>query len=69
MDDLLNAVTLVVKAPNQKVADQTVQCGMGWTIRKLKSHLSAVYPSKPVSCQTCRWEVDTRVDCQLGSRQ
>lgn len=47
MDDLLNAVTLVVKAPNQKVADQTVQCGMGWTIRKLKSHLSAVYPSKP----------------------
>ena len=54
MDDLLNAVTLVVKAPNQKVADQTVQCGMGWTIRKLKSHLSAVYPSKPVSCHTCR---------------
>lgn len=47
MDDLLNAVTLVVKAPNQKVADQTVQCGMGWTIRKLKNHLSAVYPSKP----------------------
>ena len=42
-------VTLVVKAPNQKIQDLTVECGLEWTIRKLKEHLSDVYPSKPVS--------------------
>ena len=42
-------VTLVVKAANQRVADQTVECVLGWTIRKLKQHLETVYPSKPVS--------------------
>ena len=52
--DLLNIpVTLVVKAPNQKVADQTVECGLGWTIKKLKEHLSSVYPSQPVSMHVC----------------
>lgn len=40
-------VTLVVKAANQRVADQTVECVLGWTIRKLKQHLENVYPSKP----------------------
>lgn len=40
-------VTLVVKAANQRVADQTVECVLGWTIRKLKQHLESVYPSKP----------------------
>ncbi|KAK7114907.1 homocysteine-responsive endoplasmic reticulum-resident ubiquitin-like domain member 2 protein [Littorina saxatilis] len=40
-------VTLVVKAANQRVADQTVECVLGWTIRKLKQHLETVYPSKP----------------------
>lgn len=49
--DLLNEVpvTLVVKAPNQKVADQTVECALNWTVRKLKEHLARVYPSNPVS--------------------
>jgi len=42
-------VTLVVKAANQRVADQTVECVLGWTIRKLKQHLETVYPSRPVS--------------------
>lgn len=42
-------VTLVVKAANQRIADQTVECVLGWTIRKLKQHLENVYPSKPVS--------------------
>lgn len=42
-------VTLVVKAPNQQIEDQTVQCELTWTIQKLKQHLSEVYPSKPVS--------------------
>ena len=49
--DLMNMpVTLVVvKAPNQRVEDQTVECMLGWTVKKLKAHLSQVYPSQPVS--------------------
>ncbi|XP_065169186.1 homocysteine-responsive endoplasmic reticulum-resident ubiquitin-like domain member 2 protein isoform X1 [Atheta coriaria] len=40
-------VTLIVKAPNQQIEDQTVQCELTWTINMLKQHLSEVYPSKP----------------------
>ncbi|KAK9891111.1 hypothetical protein WA026_013430 [Henosepilachna vigintioctopunctata] len=40
-------VTLIVKAPNQQIEDQTVKCELSWTINKLKHHLSEVYPSKP----------------------
>ncbi|XP_069715947.1 homocysteine-responsive endoplasmic reticulum-resident ubiquitin-like domain member 2 protein isoform X1 [Phaenicophaeus curvirostris] len=40
-------VTLIIKAPNQKYTDQTINCFMDWTVGKLKSHLSKVYPSKP----------------------
>ena len=46
--DLNLPVTLVVRAPNQKIEDQVVECGLEWTIRKLKEHLANVYPSKPV---------------------
>ncbi|XP_046563775.1 LOW QUALITY PROTEIN: homocysteine-responsive endoplasmic reticulum-resident ubiquitin-like domain member 2 protein [Haliotis rubra] len=42
-----NPVTLIVKAPNQRIADQTVDCFLEWTVRKLKEHLENVYPSKP----------------------
>lgn len=42
-------VTLIVKAPNQQIEDQTVVCELSWTINKLKQHLSEVYPSKPAS--------------------
>ncbi|XP_077297127.1 homocysteine-induced endoplasmic reticulum protein [Arctopsyche grandis] len=42
-------VTLIVKAPNQQVADQTIRCQPHWTIRRLKGHLSEVYPCKPKS--------------------
>ena len=42
-------VTLVIKAPNQKYEDQTINCFLNWTVEKLKSHISNVYPSKPVS--------------------
>lgn len=42
-------VTLIVKAPNQQIEDQTIQCELSWTIKKLKGYLSEVYPSKPVS--------------------
>lgn len=42
-------ITLVIKAPNQRLEDQTVECMLGWTVKKLKKHLENVYPSKPVS--------------------
>lgn len=42
-------VTLVIKAPNQKYEDQTINCFLNWTVKKLKSHISSVYPSKPLS--------------------
>ncbi|KAL2080610.1 hypothetical protein ACEWY4_024403 [Coilia grayii] len=42
-------VTLVIKAPNQKYDDQTINCFLNWTVEKLKTHLSHVYPSKPSS--------------------
>lgn len=47
-------VTLIIKAPNQKYTDQTVSCFLDWTVGRLKSHLSDVYPSKPVSCRVAR---------------
>lgn len=42
-------VTLVIRAPNQKYNDQTINCFQNWTVEKLKAHLSDVYPSKPSS--------------------
>nr|XP_017514825.2 homocysteine-responsive endoplasmic reticulum-resident ubiquitin-like domain member 2 protein isoform X3 [Manis javanica] len=42
-------VTLIIKAPNQKYSDQTVSCFLNWTVGKLKTHLSNVYPSKPLT--------------------
>ncbi|KAM4027676.1 homocysteine-responsive endoplasmic reticulum-resident ubiquitin-like domain member 2 protein [Anomaloglossus baeobatrachus] len=44
-----NPVTLVIKAPNQKYDDQTINCFLDWTVEKLKTHLSKVYPSKPLT--------------------
>ncbi|XP_030644792.1 homocysteine-responsive endoplasmic reticulum-resident ubiquitin-like domain member 2 protein [Chanos chanos] len=40
-------VTVVIKAASQKYDDQTIHCFMGWTVEKLKRHLSEVYPSRP----------------------
>uniref|UniRef100_A0A8C5N9R4 Uncharacterized protein n=1 Tax=Gouania willdenowi TaxID=441366 RepID=A0A8C5N9R4_GOUWI len=42
-------VTLVIRAPNQKYDDQTINCCQDWTVEKLKAHLADVYPCKPVS--------------------
>ncbi|XP_036001209.1 homocysteine-responsive endoplasmic reticulum-resident ubiquitin-like domain member 2 protein isoform X1 [Fundulus heteroclitus] len=42
-------VILVIRAPNQKYDDQTINCYQDWTVEKLKAHLSDVYPSKPSS--------------------
>ncbi|CAH0714833.1 unnamed protein product, partial [Brenthis ino] len=40
-------VTLIVKAPNQQIGDQNIECQTSWTVRQLKGHLSEVYPNKP----------------------
>lgn len=47
MSSLDMPVTLIVKAPNQQIEDQTIQCELNWTIKRLKGYLSEVYPSKP----------------------
>ncbi|GLH02415.1 Homocysteine-responsive endoplasmic reticulum-resident ubiquitin-like domain member 2 protein [Gryllus bimaculatus] len=47
MDMIDMSVTLIVKAPNQQIEDQTIKCEPTWTIKKLKGYLSEVYPSKP----------------------
>ncbi|XP_070687561.1 homocysteine-responsive endoplasmic reticulum-resident ubiquitin-like domain member 1 protein [Pempheris klunzingeri] len=41
-------ITLLIKTPNQAQEDQAVEgvC-LNWTIKDLKTHLSAVYPTKP----------------------
>lgn len=46
MDDN-TPITLIVKAPNQRIADITIVCFLGWTVKNLKKHLSDVYPNKP----------------------
>ncbi|XP_075986058.1 homocysteine-induced endoplasmic reticulum protein [Anticarsia gemmatalis] len=40
-------VVLIVKAPNQQIEDQNIECQSSWTVRQLKGHLAEVYPSKP----------------------
>lgn len=40
-------ITLIVKASNQQFEDQTIKCEPSWTIRRLKGHLTEVYPGKP----------------------
>lgn len=49
--DINASVTLVIRAPNQRIEDHTVECMLGWTVKKLKKHLEDVYPSNPVSTQ------------------
>ncbi|TNN59971.1 Homocysteine-responsive endoplasmic reticulum-resident ubiquitin-like domain member 2 protein [Liparis tanakae] len=41
-------VILVIRAPNQKYNDHTINCCHTWTVEKLKAHISDVYPSKPL---------------------
>lgn len=43
------SIKLIIKAPNQRLDDQTIDCDIDWTVHRLKSHLSSVYPTKPVS--------------------
>ncbi|XP_005937492.1 homocysteine-responsive endoplasmic reticulum-resident ubiquitin-like domain member 1 protein isoform X2 [Haplochromis burtoni] len=42
------AITLIIKTPNQAQEDRTIEgVSLQWTIKELKAHLSAVYPTKP----------------------
>ncbi|XP_023683001.1 homocysteine-responsive endoplasmic reticulum-resident ubiquitin-like domain member 1 protein [Paramormyrops kingsleyae] len=52
MDDCDTAVqkmlTLIIRSSNRSCEDQTIEgVGVDWTIKELKTHLSAVYPSNP----------------------
>ncbi|XP_077576920.1 homocysteine-responsive endoplasmic reticulum-resident ubiquitin-like domain member 2 protein [Stigmatopora nigra] len=43
------SVTLIIKAPDQKYDDYTINCFLSWTVENLKSHIAKVYPSQPRS--------------------
>ncbi|XP_059468347.1 homocysteine-responsive endoplasmic reticulum-resident ubiquitin-like domain member 2 protein isoform X2 [Neocloeon triangulifer] len=43
----MDAIKLIVKAPNQQIEDQTIDCDSAWSVLQLKSHLSQVYPTHP----------------------
>lgn len=51
-------VTLLVKSPNQRHRDLELSGDRGWSVSRLKAHLSRVYPERPVSgtpgCHACR---------------
>ena len=40
-------IKLIVKAPNQKIADQSLTGDLKWSVKNLKDFLSQEYPSKP----------------------
>lgn len=44
-----NNIKLLIKASSQQFEDITVESDLLWTVKRLKAHLSLVYPSKPVS--------------------
>ncbi|XP_013777977.1 homocysteine-responsive endoplasmic reticulum-resident ubiquitin-like domain member 2 protein [Limulus polyphemus] len=41
------ALYIIIRAPNQTVPDQKIECQPDWTVKDLKDHLSQVYPNKP----------------------
>lgn len=43
-------ITIFIKTPNQTHEDQTIEgVSLSWTVKDLKTHLSTVFPSGPVS--------------------
>lgn len=47
-------ISLVIKTPNQIHGDQLVEgVNTNWTVKDLKTHLTSVYPSKPVGFYVC----------------
>ncbi|XP_076869347.1 homocysteine-responsive endoplasmic reticulum-resident ubiquitin-like domain member 2 protein isoform X2 [Brachyhypopomus gauderio] len=41
-------IRIIVRSPNQKYDDHTIDCCWHWTVEKLKRQISHVYPSKPL---------------------
>ena len=41
-------VTIVVKAPNQKIEDQQIEADVQWTVADFKEKLSTLYPTQLV---------------------
>lgn len=49
-DSQQKTISLLVKTPNQAREDQVIEgVHPDWTVIELKTHLSTVYPTKPVS--------------------
>lgn len=42
-----NVIKLLVKAPDQRIDDQVIECQLDWSIEKLKHHLEEFYPNNP----------------------
>lgn len=49
-DSQQKTISLLIKTPNQAQENQRVEgVSLEWTVKDLKTHLSTVYPTKPVS--------------------
>ena len=48
INNKMEEVCLVIRAPNKKVEDFEVKCNLSWTLHQLKDHLVKNYPTKPV---------------------
>jgi len=42
-----HCITLTIKAPNQQIDDQTIECKLDWSVAKLKGYIHETYPNKP----------------------
>uniref|UniRef100_A0A1W7RAE0 Homocysteine-responsive endoplasmic reticulum-resident ubiquitin-like domain member 2 n=1 Tax=Hadrurus spadix TaxID=141984 RepID=A0A1W7RAE0_9SCOR len=47
MENVNKSVKVLIKTPNQKVNDQSLECLLDWTVNRLKLHISETYPGKP----------------------
>ena len=44
-----NLVKLIIKAANQSVSDQKIECNIDSTVKSLKEEIGKLHPGKPVS--------------------
>lgn len=52
---------LLIKASSQQFEDVIIESDLLWTVKRLKAHLSVVYPSKPVSILSCHCHLSLTV--------
>ncbi|GBP54765.1 Homocysteine-responsive endoplasmic reticulum-resident ubiquitin-like domain member 2 protein [Eumeta japonica] len=67
------SVTLVVKAPNQQIEDQNIECQSSWTVAQLKGHLSQntdeqkiIYSGQLLEDNTILKDVLRKYDSQIA---